>query len=52
MPDFYHFPCREVELQRDKCVAEARKLLERATDYKEEAKRQHEKVDIFLLFFF
>ena len=25
-------------------MAEARKLLERATDYKEEAKRQHEKV--------
>ena len=27
-------------------MAEARKLLERATDYKEEAKRQHEKVGV------
>ena len=50
----YHLCCnyldaRDAEIQRDKIVAEAKKLLERATIYKEEAKREHEKVMLIVI---
>ena len=40
----HHVTLREAEVERDKKVSEAKRLLERASTYKEEAKREHEKV--------
>ena len=40
----HHVTIREAEVERDKKVSEAKRLLERASTYKEEAKREHEKV--------
>ena len=40
----YNVFSRDAEVDRDKFVDEAKKLLVRATEYKEEAKREHEKM--------